>query len=336
MLVIDYMSVNIEQHSCNIDAMIHDVLNIMTSTGCVFVVNDDKELIGIITDGDLRRLLASPKFNQRGTVKEVLISNPKYISINSELIDAKRVMDKESINTLPVINDEKKLVGFIDLHSLSEIFSPERIYPLIKEDSMGLTRIEDARDDNEVKHLARYKFAKSFIKKSDRVLDCACGSGYGSKLLIDRASKVIGVDISNEAISFAKDHYKDENIEFYEQSIDDLAFEDDTFDVGVSVETIEHVTSEIAVKFLKKLACWVKPGGVVVISSPMLRYIDGKPYVTNPYHINEMPKSEFLELCHEAMPNYKFHFYYQSDQSFLPLLEENTGFCISVGRRQVK
>ena len=52
------------------------------------------------------------------------------------------------------------------------------------------------------------KFAGSLdnlgIKKSDRVLDCACGAGYGSKLLIDRASKVIGVDISNEAISFAK------------------------------------------------------------------------------------------------------------------------------------
>ena len=81
------------------------------------------------------------------------------------------------------------------------------------------------------------------------------------------------------------------------------------------------------------MASWVKPGGIVVISSPMLRYKDGKPYVTNPYHINEMPKSEFLELCLTAMPDFVFHFYYQSDRSFLPLLDENTGFCISVGRR---
>ena len=260
------MSVDIEQHSCNADAIICDVLKIMTKIGCVFVVNDEKELIGIITDGDLRRLLISPKFNQHVTVKEILIPNPKCVFIDSELIEAKRMMDTESINTLPVINEDKKLVGFIDLHSLSEIFSPERIYPQIKEVSIDYSGIEGARDDNEEKHLARYNFAKSFIKKSDRVLDCACGSGYGSKLLIDRASKVIGVDISNEAISFAKNYYKDENIEFYEQSIDDLAFEDNSFDVGVSVETIEHVTSEIAVKFLKKLACWIKPGGIVVIS----------------------------------------------------------------------
>jgi 2-polyprenyl-3-methyl-5-hydroxy-6-metoxy-1,4-benzoquinol methylase len=335
-LVIDYMSLDIEQHSCDVDAIIRDVLKIMTKTGCVFVVNDDKKLIGIITDGDLRRLLDSPEFNQYGTVKEILIPNPKCISVNSELIDAKRMMDEESINTLPVINEEKKLIGFIDLHSLSEIFSPERIYPLIDEETMSLAEIENTRNENEVKHLARYKFAKGFINRSDRVLDCACGSGYGSKLLIDRASKVIGVDISNDAISYAKEHYKDENIEFYEKSIDDLAFDDNYFDVGISVETIEHVTSEVALSFLKKLAFWVKPGGVVVISSPMLRYIDGKPYVTNPYHINEMPRSEFLELCRVAMPDYKFHFYYQNDHSFLPLLGENTGFCISVGRRSMK
>ena len=336
MLVKDYMSVDIEQHCCAEGAIISDVLKIMTKTGCVFVLNDNKELVGIITDGDLRRMLGSPGFNQYGTVKGILIPNPKCISVNAELIDAKRMMDRESINTLPVMNENNKMVGFIDLHTLSGVFSPERIYPLINGESMGRTDIDEARDDNEVKHLARYKFAQGFIKKTDKVLDCACGSGYGSKVLIERASKVIGVDISKEAISYAKKHYKDENIEFYEKSIDDLMFKDDYFDVGVSFETIEHVPNDVASKFLKKLASWVKPGGVIVISSPMLRYIDGKPYITNPYHINEMPKSEFLELCREVMPDYKFHFYYQSDQSFLPLLEEDTGFCISVGRRSIK
>ena len=101
----------------------------------------------------------------------------------------------------------------------------------------------------------------------------------------------------------------------------------------MSIETIEHVPKEVAALFLQLMASWVKPGGVVVMSSPMLRYKDGKPYVTNPYHINEMPRSEFFELCQAAMPDFVFHFYYQSEQSFLPLLDENTGFCISVGRR---
>ena len=76
------MSVDIEQHSCNADAIICDVLKIMTKIGCVFVVNDEKELIGIITDGDLRRLLISPKFNQHVTVKEILIPNPKCVFID--------------------------------------------------------------------------------------------------------------------------------------------------------------------------------------------------------------------------------------------------------------
>lgn len=336
MLVKDYMSVDIEQNCCVEDAIISDVLKIMTKTGCVFVLSENKELVGIVTDGDLRRMLVSPDFDQQGTVKGILISSPKCIPVNSELIDAKRMMDGESINTLPVINENNKMVGFIDLHTLSGIFSPERIYPIIDGETIGWTEIDDVRDDNELKHLARYKFAQGFIKENDRVLDCACGSGYGSKLLKERASKIIGVDISKEAISYAEDHYKDENIEFFEKSIDDLAFEDNYFDVGVSIETIEHVSNDVASKFLKKLASWVKPGGIIVISSPMLRYVDGKPYITNPYHINEMPRSEFLELCGEVMPDYKFHFYYQSDQSFLPLLEEDTGFCISVGRRSIK
>ena len=327
------MSVDIERHCCAEGAIISDVLQIMTKTGCVFVLNDSKELLGIITDGDLRRMLGSPGFNQHGAVKRNLITKPKFISLNSELIDAKRIMDGESINTLPVLNESNKMVGFIDLHTLSTIFSPERIYPSINEESMGWVDIDETDNDNEIKHLARYKFAQGFIKKSDLVLDCACGSGYGSKLLSKRARKVIGIDISKDAISYAKDHYKSDDVEFYEQGIDGLAFEDDYFDVGVSIETIEHVPSDVAAGFLKQLASWVKPGGVVVISSPMLRYKDGQPYVTNPYHINEMPKSEYLELLRDVMPDFTFHFYYQNDQSFLPLLEENTGFCISVGRR---
>ena len=333
MLVKEYMSADVEPHCCTEDAIIHDVLERMTEIGCVFVINDDKALTGIVTDGDLRRKLASPEFDQYQTVSKIVTLNPKCMSVNSDLIDAHRIMETESLNILPVLDENDKIAGFIDFHTLSNIFSPERIYPLIDWTSTGWNEVDETSDDNEIKHFARYKFAQGFIQKSDTVLDCACGAGYGSKLLKERAGKVVGVDISEEAISFARHHYQDKNIEFHQKGIEDLAFDDNSFDVGVSIETIEHVPGEVAARFLKQLASWVKPGGIVVMSSPMLRYKDGKPYVTNPYHINEMPKSEFLELCQAAMPDFTFHFYYQSDRSFLPLLGEDTGFCISIGRR---
>ena len=333
MLVKEYMSADFEPHCCAEDSIIHDVLKSMTEIGCVFVLNGGRELVGIITDGDLRRRLASPDFDQYLSVSSIMTLHPKCMSVGTDLIDALRMMETESLNILPVLGENNKIAGFIDFHTLSNIFSPERIYPLIDWKSTGWNDVDATSDDNEIKHFARYKFAQGFIQKTDTVLDCACGAGYGSKLLKERAGKVVGIDISQEAISFASHHYKDENIEFHQKGIDDLEFDDNSFDVGVSIETIEHVPNEVAARFLERLASWVKPGGVVVISSPMLRYRDGKPYVTNPYHINEMPKSEFLELCQAAMPEFTFHFYYQSDRSFLPLLSEDTGFCISVGRR---
>jgi ubiquinone/menaquinone biosynthesis C-methylase UbiE len=327
------MSADFEPHCCGEDAIIHDVLKRMTEIGCVFVLNDDARLIGIVTDGDLRRRLVSPGFDQYESISSILTLNPKCMTVSADLVDAHRMMEKESLNILPVLDGDDKIAGFIDFHTLTNIFSPERIYPLIDGASTGWNDVGASSDDNEIKHFARYKFAQGFIQKSDRVLDCACGAGYGSKLLKERAEKVVGVDISEDAISFAKHHYQDKNIEFHQTGIEDLAFDDNSFDVCVSIETIEHVTSDVASRFLRQMASWVKPGGVVVMSSPMLRYKDGKPYVTNPYHINEMPRAEFLELCRTAMPDFVFHFYYQSDRSFLPLLEENTGFCISVGRR---
>lgn len=333
MLVQEYMSADFEPHCCGEEAIIHDVLNRMTEVGCVFVLNDDKELIGIVTDGDLRRKLASPDFDQYASVSTILTPTPLSMPVDADLIDAYRMMDTKSLNVLPVLGEDNKIAGFIDFHTLSNVFSPERIYPLIDWTSKGWNEVDSASDDNEIKHFARYKFAQSFIQKGATVLDCACGAGYGSMLLKERAGKVTGIDVSEEAITFAKHHYKNKNIEFHQRGIEDLSFDDNSFDVGVSIETIEHVPKEVAARFLQQMASWVKPGGVVVMSSPMLRYKDGKPYVTNPYHINEMPREEFFELCKEAMPDFIFHYYYQNDRSFLPLLEENTGFCISVGRR---
>ena len=84
---------------------------------------------------------------------------------------------------------------------------------------------------------------------------------------------------------------------------------------------------------LENIAKWTKPGGIVFISSPMLRYKDGKPYVTNPFHINEMPRDQFIKLINSIFKDFSFSFFYQNNDTFLPLLEENTGFCIALGRR---
>jgi 2-polyprenyl-3-methyl-5-hydroxy-6-metoxy-1,4-benzoquinol methylase len=208
---------------------------------------------------------------------------------------------------------------------LLKSFSPERLY---------ISQIDKLSDDNEERHLARYNFALNFIKKGGYSLDCACGSGYGSKLISTSSSKVLGVDLSHEAINYAKENNKIISTEFQQNDIDKLHFNANTFDNIISIETLEHVPNNVFLRFLENSNKWLKSGGVFIGSSPMLRYKDGKPFITNPYHINEMSKENFIKAIESKLPNFQIHFYYQDQDVFLPLCEEHTGFCIVVARKK--
>ena len=90
-----------------------------------------------------------------------------------------------------------------------------------------------------LEHIARYKFACRFCKDKE-VLDAACGSGYGAKILQGVANSVEGVDIDRKTIEYARERYPD--IDFY---ICDLnkGFPCGFYDVIVSFETIEHLSN---------------------------------------------------------------------------------------------
>ena len=85
-------------------------------------------------------------------------------------------------------------------------------------------------------HLERYEFAARFLA-AGRVLDIACGAGYGTRLLADRAAgrcAVLGVDRSESAIDYARARYGGAGVEFL--AADALAFRDpEGFDAIVSL-----------------------------------------------------------------------------------------------------
>jgi SAM-dependent methyltransferase len=92
-------------------------------------------------------------------------------------------------------------------------------------------------------HVARYEFVAARLPKGSRVLDLACGIGYGSQLLAKAGHRVIGIDASPEAIAYAEEYYSHPNVSYECHAAEDLhADEFGTFDAVVSFETIEHLS----------------------------------------------------------------------------------------------
>jgi SAM-dependent methyltransferase len=117
-----------------------------------------------------------------------------------------------------------------------------------------------------LEHYHRYALALS-LAKSKMVLDVACGEGYGSALLSETASEVVGLDISQEAVAHASKVYQGRaNLQFLQKSAFDTGLPDDSFDLVVSFETIEHLLEQG--QMLTELRRVLKPDGLLLISSP--------------------------------------------------------------------
>lgn len=135
----------------------------------------------------------------------------------------------------------------------------------------------------------------SILSKSKTVLDFGCNTGYGTDILSKAAKKVVGVDVSKEAISTAKKQYSSLDVDFYLIDGKRLPFDDEEFDVIISCQVIEHIVDYNI--YLKEFKRVLSPAGIVVFTTPnaLLRLDPGmKPW--NRFHAHEFSHPELQVL----------------------------------------
>src|SRR5262249_33285474 len=143
-------------------------------------------------------------------------------------------------------------------------------------------------------HLHRYAYATQFVQ-GKRVLDLACGEGYGSRLLAQTAESVVGVDIDEQAIRHAGNKYIKSNLRFKKGSITSIPIEGrNIFDAIVCFEAIEHIDDHEAL--LQEVKRLLTSDGLFIGSTPNKWAYSDEPHYENPFHVHELYLDEFTAL----------------------------------------
>lgn len=177
-------------------------------------------------------------------------------------------------------------------------------YPLsaLKEERdlhMDMTREPGSRSDA---HIIRYMLASRFIRPGDRILDAACGLGYGSHILLkcSDATSVLGIDGSEYAAKYAQLNFAQINpgLTFKEGWLPEALVDipDNSIDLITSFETLEHVTDPkgLLAEFHRVLT----PTGRIVLSVPN-DWSDETGEDPNPFHFHVYTWDKILQETQE-------------------------------------
>jgi SAM-dependent methyltransferase len=144
----------------------------------------------------------------------------------------------------------------------------------------------------ECEHLARYQWAAAQVH--GKVLDVACGTGYGATLLAHNA-QVSGVDRDKRAVDTARSRVVGT---FLVAEVPPIPFPSDAFDFVVSFETVEHIPDDVS--FILEIRRVLRPGGTLLISSPNMDISAPGGVPLNRWHVREYTLSSLTALLSGA------------------------------------
>jgi len=154
-----------------------------------------------------------------------------------------------------------------------------------------------------LKTMLRYSFVSKFIKKSDVILDAACGFGYGSAYFSKFCKNVYALDLAENNIKFGESTYSFANINWILGDVTALPFENDKFDVYVSFETFEHLPLNTIDNYIEEAIRVVKKDGLFILSTPNS---ETRQNIHNPFHIKEYSFQELSSILKQYFKNIKF------------------------------
>jgi len=158
-------------------------------------------------------------------------------------------------------------------------FTEERLVPAAIRTDLTLERVFLDQ------HLERYRLAKALIEQArghGRILDMACGAGYGASILSE-IGDVVAVDQDADIVTYARQEYPGRGVRYFRGDAEDSVFLNclGRFHAVVSLETLEHLSDPDP--FLTWVRSALLPGGLFICSVPVSKTLDLTPYHTRDF-----------------------------------------------------
>jgi SAM-dependent methyltransferase len=153
------------------------------------------------------------------------------------------------------------------------------------------------------RHLAAYRWVAERCRGLD-VVDMACGEGYGTAVLAERAARAVGIDANPEAHEHARIKYSRPGVTFVRDLVETYS---EPCDAVVFLQTIEHLQDPKAV--LDHFRSILRPNGVAYVSTPNVLTLapPGATKSDNPWHVREYRADEFRALCESSFERVELH-----------------------------